>query len=73
MPPMADEKRKAKRYPSRDRVKYIPVPTDWWQALADFGSEDDRSAAYMGRKAIREFLERAGRLPKPPKDSKKND
>jgi len=59
---MADSKKqKPKRYPSRDKVKYVPVPLDMWDALEELGKTDDRSVSYMARKAIREFLKREGK------------
>lgn len=54
------EPKKAKRYPSRDKVKYIPIPTEMWDDLETLAQPDERSVSYMVRKAIREFLERAG-------------
>ena len=59
---MAEPKKK-KRFPSRDKVKYIPIPTDIWDALKSLGAPDERSVSYMARKAMREFLERSGKRP----------
>jgi len=55
------EKKKAKRYPSRDRVKYIPVAVEQWDRLEELGKPDERSVSYMVRRAIREMLERIER------------
>jgi len=52
-----------RRYPSRDKVKYAAVPTEMWEALQAIGEEEERSVAYMVKVAVREFLERKGRLP----------
>jgi hypothetical protein len=52
------EKKPGKRYPSRDKVKYVPIPLDMWQALKARGEPDERSVSFMARKAIREFLTR---------------
>lgn len=54
---MADKK-KAKRFPSRDKVKYVPIPVEMWAELESIGKPDERSVSYMTRKAIRQFLER---------------
>lgn len=53
----------AKRYPSRDKVKYVAVPVEYWDVLNDIGGEEERSVSYMAKIAIREFLERRNRLP----------
>lgn len=56
---MADPKKpKAKRYPSRDKVKYVPIPVEMWDALERLGAKDERSVSFMARRAIREFLDR---------------
>jgi len=57
------EKKKAKRYPSRDKVKYVPIPIEMWEELDSLGKPDERSVSYMTRKAIRELIERAKESP----------
>jgi hypothetical protein len=53
MPLMSEPKKKAKKYPSRDKVKYVPIPLDLWDELEQLGKADDRSVSYMARKTIR--------------------
>jgi hypothetical protein len=71
MVPMAARKKtrngnekKPPRYPSRAAVKYVGIPKEFWDILEAMGAPDDRSVAWMARKAIREYLERNGQLPK---------
>jgi hypothetical protein len=60
------------RYPSRERVKSVSIPKDYWEMLDAATRDDDRyeerTVAYLVRVAIREWLERHGKLPprKPP-------
>lgn len=54
---------KPTRYPSREKVKYVAVPVEFWDILEAMGKPDDRSVSYMVRKALREFLERNNKLP----------
>jgi len=53
----------AKRYPSRDKFKYVAVPVEFWDVLNVIGQEEERSVAYMVKVAVREWLEKRGRLP----------
>jgi hypothetical protein len=47
----------AKTYPSRENIKYVPVTRADWDALKALGDADQRSVAFMTKKAIRFFLE----------------
>jgi hypothetical protein len=47
---------KTPRYPSRDRVKYVPIPIELWAKLDVLGKPDERSVSYMTRKAIRKLI-----------------
>jgi len=57
-PKKNDDDSKPKRYPSRANVKYVGISLDLYQQLQDVGEQEDRSASWLARKAIREFLER---------------
>jgi hypothetical protein len=59
-----------KRFPSREKIKYVGIPTNFWEALESMsvaeGTDprfEGRSVAYMSTLAIREFLEKHGKLP----------
>lgn len=64
-PKPSDSGDKSKRYPSRDKVKYIAIPTDLYRVLKGLGKRDERSASYMGRKAVQKFLTDLGQWPNP--------
>lgn len=59
----------AKRYPSRDKVKYTYIPIEYWLALEAIGKPIERSVAFLVKQAVREYLERSGKLPKRPPSS----
>lgn len=49
---------KPKQYPSRANVKYVGISLDLYEQLQQIGEQEDRSASWLARKAIREYLER---------------
>jgi hypothetical protein len=64
------------RYPSRDKVTYTAIPKEYGDILrsltADSEEYEGRSVAFLTKLAVREFLQRKGRLddkgrPIPPK------
>jgi predicted transcriptional regulator len=57
MQTMAKEKPRTKKFPSREGIKYIPLPVELWERLAAIGKKDERSVSFMGRKAVRKFVE----------------
>ena len=65
---IADKKPKPK-FPSREKVKYVPIPKEMWAELETMGEADERSVSYMVRKAIRFFLD----SPKKPKKNGAGD
>lgn len=74
MPPAAPEQvAKPKRFPSRERVKYVALPTNFIQALNDYADEhsdedDAKSASWAARALIRKALLAEGKAvpPMPP-------
>ena len=54
-----------KRYPSRENTRYVALPLALYEVLEVIGLEEDRSISWLARKAVREFLERHGRMPSP--------
>jgi predicted Zn-dependent protease len=62
-----------KRYPSRDKVRYVAIPLELHEALdkyaKDNSDEDNvKSISWAARVAIRRFLRSEGLLPPPPAD-----
>lgn len=72
-PKPPNESEPAKRYPSRDRTKYVAIPLEEWAQLKALADEQDRSVSYMAKQAVRKLLAEVGRWP-PPADQggKKN-
>ena len=63
MPDMATKKKAAKVFPSRQRIKYVGIPKDFWDTLEAKGKEAERSVAFFVRKYVREGMIRDGILP----------
>lgn len=63
MPLMAKRANKpeSSSYPSREKVKYVGISLDLHEKLVQVSEEEDRSLAWLARKAITEFLERRAR------------
>lgn len=54
-----DDTAVAKEKPqNRANVKYIALPVDLWEQLKELADREDRSVSWMGRKAVRELVER---------------
>lgn len=51
------KKRTTPKYPSRENVKYVPVSKIDWEGMKVLADAEDRSVAYMVKRAIRQFLE----------------
>lgn len=41
----------------RANVKYVALPIDLWEALLDIAEKNDRSISWVGRRAVRKYLE----------------
>lgn len=54
---MSEPRKAKKKYPSREKVKYIPIPVELWDELDALGKADERSVSYMARKLIRAALD----------------
>jgi hypothetical protein len=55
-----------KQYPSRKKVKYVGIPTQYWELLKgmteDGGDHEGRSMAYLVKIAIRRMLHGSGKV-----------
>lgn len=61
-----------KRYPSREKTKYVAIPKALYEALESYAKsrsdeDDTKSISWAARVAIRNFLQEAGHWP--PKQS----
>jgi hypothetical protein len=59
-----------RRYPSREKVKYIAIPAEMHAALEKYAlsrsdEDDQKSINWAGRVAIRRFLTQEGLWPPP--------
>jgi len=52
------------RYPSRENLKYVYIPKDYWLILDELGDEQERSVSYFVKKAVEEYLAKRSLLPK---------
>lgn len=48
----------AKRYPSRDKYKYVILPVELHSQLEAIGRQEERKVPYYVRLAVREWLAR---------------
>lgn len=55
--------KKQSAYPSRKRVKYAAIPREWWNILNELGEVEDRSVSWYVRRAVKEYLQKLGKLP----------
>lgn len=56
----------AKKTPAaRKELGYIAVPLAWYAELKRIAVEQERSISWVGRQAVRKYLESLGRLPPP--------
>jgi len=58
-----------KRYPSRDRIKYVGIPVEMYAVLEEFArrdGNDPRSVSWAARLMLREILTAKGLWPPPP-------
>ena len=53
-----------KRWPSRERVRYAGIPTEYWNVLVEYGRPDGFSVSALVRRAVREHLARLGLVDK---------
>lgn len=57
------------RYPSRDKIKYAGIPSDYWDMLESLTAEgakfEGRSVSFLTKLAVRAFLQSEGKLPPP--------
>ena len=51
-----------KRYPSREKVLYFGIPLSQAKILKEMGKQEDRSVTWYVKRAVREYLERLGKL-----------
>lgn len=62
---------KTPRYPSRDKIKYAGIPSDYWDLLESLTVEgakfEGRSVSFLTKLAVRAFLQSEGKLSPPPK------
>ena len=63
------KKKSAKRPPSREGLGYVYLPKEEYQALKLFCESQDRSASYVTKIAVREFLAKQGLWPPKPGDA----
>lgn len=56
---------KKKVPPSRQGVGYVYLPKEEYEALKKRAAEDDRSASYLVKIAVREYLAKFGMWPPP--------
>ncbi|QDU24198.1 hypothetical protein [Urbifossiella limnaea] len=65
-PPKKGNAEQPARYPSRDKVTYTAIPKEYGDILkamtADSEEYEGRSVAFLTKLAVREFLQRKGRL-----------
>lgn len=58
--------RKTPKYPSREKIKYLGVPKEYWDMLdamtADGEEFEGRSVSFLGKLAVRAFLQARGKL-----------
>lgn len=57
-----------KRYPSREKTRYVAVPAQIHEALKEYArkhsdQDDEKSISWAARRLLREALERAGLWP----------
>jgi hypothetical protein len=73
MPVVAQQSRETRNTMAKKRAgpaaprpskRHVIVTEEQWEALERIGAEQDRTASYIGRIAVQEFLERRGRAPK---------
>lgn len=69
-PKKSAAKKGKKRYPSREKTRYAGIPKEYWAILRAMGKEqgpyERRSGSFLVTLAVREWLERNGRLPPRP-------
>lgn len=62
----APKKQAKKRPPSRDKVKYVQIPRDYWEMLhkltEDGEKYEGRSVAYLAKVAVRAMLRAEGKV-----------
>ena len=46
-----------KRFPSREKIKYVYISVDLWNRLKAVAESQERSVAYIARKAVEKFLD----------------
>lgn len=55
--------------PSRRQYKQTYLPKAHWESLRELGVAQERSVAYLVKKAVEEYLQKHGKLPPKPSAS----
>ena len=69
-PRKADADAAKKRYPSREKLRYVAIPVELHEALQRFAAsrsdaDDEKSVSWAARVAIRRFAVAEGLIPPP--------